>query len=307
VDMEYKSHAKINLTLEVLSKRRDGYHEIRTVFQELELHDTISFEVIAGGGLELTCSDSSLPGGEENLAYKAALLLKSLYAPDKGIRMHLTKRIPIAAGLGGGSSNAAAVLKALNRLWKLSLNDTILLELGARLGSDVPFFLYGGTALAEGRGEILKPLPDFPQTGVLLTSPKGLKLSAAEVYGSLKLDRIGERKLDATGKFVQLLNENRGLGNDLFDDFLKLLCNDLEFPVFDLQDDVFLLKKKLLQNGITALVSGSGPTIFALSRDEELLQEMGKRLIENDCRVINTKTTCKKKDIIEEYTKGGDH
>ena len=290
--MEYKSHAKINLTLEVLGKRRDGYHEIRTIMQELELHDTISFELISGGRLELSCSDPSLPLGEENLAYKAAMLLKSLYAPDKGIRMNLTKRIPVAAGLGGGSSNAAAVLKALNSLWNLSLDDTILLELGAGLGSDVPFFLYGGTALAEGRGEKLKPLPAFPQTGVLLTSPKGLRLSAAEVYGSLRLDRIRERKFHATNRFIQLLNENSEPDSDFFDDYVKLLCNDLEDPVFDLQKDVFMLKEKLLQKGLSALLSGSGPIVFALSRDEELLIEMGKRLLLNDCMVIMTKTIC---------------
>jgi 4-diphosphocytidyl-2-C-methyl-D-erythritol kinase len=298
VVIEYKSHAKVNLTLEVLGKRRDGYHEIRTIMQELELHDTISFELISGGRVELTCSDSSLPRGEENLACKAALLLKSLYAPDKGIRMNLTKRIPIAAGLGGGSSNAAAVLKALNRLWELSLDHKILLELGARLGSDVPFFLLGGTALAEGRGEKLKPLPDFPQAEVLLTSPEGLRLSAAEVYGALKLDRLGERKL-ATARFVQLLNENDRRGSGLYENLINLLCNDLEVPVFALQEDVFFLKEKLLQNGITALLSGSGPTVFALSRDEGPLREMGKRLILNGCVVIFTKTSSNKKDIIE--------
>jgi 4-diphosphocytidyl-2-C-methyl-D-erythritol kinase len=304
VRLELKSHAKINLTLEVLYRREDGYHQLKTVLQELALHDTLFLEEFPGGSLELLCDDKTLPRGEENLAYRAALLLQSLYAPGKGARMELIKRIPVAAGLGGGSSNAAAVLTGLNQLWNLSLEVETLVELGARLGSDVPFFIYGGTALAEGRGEQIKPLPSFQQAKVLLVAPKGKGLSAAEVYSSLNLDKIPGRT--NTNSVVELLEEGCHSRKDPFGELLKLICNDLETAVFTLEEDVFFLKEQLLRKGLAALVSGSGPTVFALSRDEKALREAGKELSLQGHRVIFTETVQKKKYIIEKKYKDGD-
>jgi 4-diphosphocytidyl-2-C-methyl-D-erythritol kinase len=288
VRLEIKSHAKINLTLEVLFRREDGYHQLKTVFQELELHDTLFLEELPAGSLELLCNDTTLPRGEGNLAYRAALLLKSLYAPDKGARMELIKKIPVAAGLGGGSSNAAAALKGLNQLWNLSLEAETLGELGAVLGSDVPFFIYGGTALAEGRGEQVRPLPCFPPAKVLLAVPAGKALSAAEVYSALCLDKIPARTV--SDRFVELLEESLNSGKDFFHELLRLLCNHLESPVFSLEEDVFFLKEQLLSKGLAALVSGSGPTVFALSRDEKNLREAGKELALQGHRVIFTET-----------------
>lgn len=302
--LELKSPAKINFTLEVLYRRKDGYHQLKTVLQELQLHDTIFLEELPTGALELVCDDQSLPQGEDNLAYRAANVLKSFYAPHKGAQIRLIKRIPVASGLGGGSSNAAAVLKGLNRLWNLSLPQERLRELGAMVGSDVPFFIYGGTALAEGRGELVKPLPPFPGVKVLLAAPQGRGLSAAQVYSLLNLDKISTGT--NSDRVVELLEKGLHFGVDPVEELLKFLCNDLETPVFALEKDVLLIKEQLLRKGLPALVSGSGPTVFALSRDVEKLREAAEELSLKGCRVILTKTAQQKKYIIENKYKDGD-
>lgn len=286
--MELKAHAKINLTLEVLYRRNDGFHQIRTILQELELCDILNLEENPGGKIELFCSDSTLPAGEENLAYQAANLLQGRYAPGKGVRIRLNKKIPVAAGLGGGSSNAAAVIKGLNRLWGLSLEKETLAKLGAILGSDVPFFLYGGTCLAEGRGEQVRTLPHFPQVKVLLAAPAGMKLSAAQVYDCLNLDKIPESK--ATTELFALLAANKKSPENAWEEISKKLYNHLERPVFSRCKDVALLKQKLLERGLPALLSGSGPTVFALSREEHKLQKVSRALAVQGYKVILTET-----------------
>lgn len=286
--MELKAYAKINLTLEVLYRRDDGFHQIRTILQELELCDILNLEEIPGGKIDLICTDSTLPAGEENLAYQAARLLQGRYAPGKGVRIRLSKRIPVAAGLGGGSSNAAAVIKGINKLWGLSLEKETLAKLGASLGSDVPFFLYGGTCLAEGRGELVRTLPRFPKVKVLLAAPAELKLSAAQVYSCLNLDKIPGRK--ATTELLALLVANKKSPENSWEEISKKLYNHLELSVFSRCKDVALLKQKLLSRGLPALLSGSGPTVFALSREGEKLQRAGRDLAAQGYKVILTET-----------------
>lgn len=176
--MRVRSHAKVNLTLEVLGRRADGYHEIRSVFRTLALHDTLHIE--AAPGIAVTCSVPEL-GGEGNLAHRAALILRETTGYSGGARIDIEKRIPVAAGLGGGSSNAAAVLHGLNLLWGTGLDRPALAALAARLGSDVPFFLCGGTALAAGRGELITPLPAPPDCAVALVRPP-VAVSTGAVY-----------------------------------------------------------------------------------------------------------------------------
>jgi 4-diphosphocytidyl-2-C-methyl-D-erythritol kinase len=299
--LKLKSHAKINLILEVLYRRQDGYHQLRTILQELELHDTLYLEDISGGKLELICDNPSLPSGKGNLAFRAAQLMQSAYATGRGVRIHLKKRIPVAAGLGGGSSNAAAVLKGLNRLWGIFLHDDDLRKLGSLLGSDVPFFISGGTALAGGRGEIIQPLPLFPQIKVLLAAVHGAKLSAAEVYSALDLEKISS--MTKIEQFIRLLEENSegagaGAGKDYFKELASLIQNHLEPPVFYLHKGTALLKEKLLQKGLAAMVSGSGPTLFVLSRDDQLLYKLEKELSREGCWTIITETIAGKGDII---------
>jgi len=292
VRLKLKSHAKINLILEVLWRRQDGFHQIKTVLQELELHDTLFLEDVPGRKLELICDDPFLPVGEGNLAYRAARLMQSRYAPGRGVKIELKKRIPIAAGLGGGSSNAAAVLKGLNRLWDLSLSDDDLRALGARLGSDVPFFISGGTALATGRGEIIQPLPPFPWTKVLLVAVYGAKLSAAEVYSFLDLDKIPA--VAATEQFILLLEKGNKFGKDYYNELLPLIQNHLEPSVFCLHRGTASLKENLQRKGLTAIVSGSGPTLFVPSRNDLFLHKLEKELSGKGYRAILTETVKKR-------------
>jgi len=294
--MELKSHAKINLVLEVLFRRPDGFHQVRTILQELELHDIVYLKEFRDGSLNFFCDHPGLPRSDENLAFCAAKLLRDEYAPGRGARIELIKKIPLASGLGGGSSNAATVLKGLNKLWGLSLGRDKLKELGSRLGSDVPFFICGGTALGEGRGEIIRSLPPFPRAAVLLAASEGLELSAAEVYNSLKLDKISAREAAGAGKLDALLSllnragSEGGPRNGVFDAAGELLFNDLEPAVITLREEVALLKEKLLRRGLEAIVSGSGPFLFALSGEEALLLETGAKLAREGYRVIVTET-----------------
>src|SRR5687767_6463238 len=157
--MQIRSYAKINWTLDVMYRREDGYHELRTIYQTVSLHDTLTLAGIEGG-IDIACEDARVPCDESNLVYKAAVRLREAAGVRAGARVEIKKRIPVAAGMGGGSSNAAAALLGLERLWGVRLPERERFELAAGLGSDVPFFLLGGTALGVGRGEEVYPLED---------------------------------------------------------------------------------------------------------------------------------------------------
>ena len=184
MSLTLQAYAKINLTLEVLAKRPDGYHEISTILQTISLADTLTFEPSAN--LDFRCDVSSLKT-PDNLVLKAARLLQETTGSNKGAIINLTKRIPIAAGLGSGSTDAAATLVGLNQLWELNLSLDKLTEPAAKLGSDVAFFLYGGTALAKGRGEQITPLPPAPEHWLVLLKPaiKPVPSKTAQLYSRL--------------------------------------------------------------------------------------------------------------------------
>lgn len=290
--LQLRSTSKINLLLEILYRRVDGYHQVHTVLQELAFSDIVELKDISGNEIIFYCNREELPPKEGNLAYEAASLLKSLYAPRRGVEITLYKHIPVSAGLGGGSSNAAAVLKGLNKLWGLSLQEKHLLEIAARLGSDVPFFLFGGTAAAEGRGEIITPLPDFPSSKVLLVIPPGAALSTKRVYNSLSLEKIRRSAVNSTftRQFIRRLHAvdktYPGWGENLTD----LFINQMEQAVFKLETEVKFLKERLLKENVAALVSGSGPTVFALTREEGKLAELQDKLSSEGYTVILTET-----------------
>lgn len=277
--LELHAPAKINLTLEILYRRADGYHQLRTVLQELALADTILLDEAPEGRLEFFCDDPRLPLDEANLACRAAVLLQDAYAPGRGARISLQKKIPVAAGLGGGSSDAAAVLKGLNRFWGLDLPREKLHGLAARLGSDVPFFLYGSTALGEGRGDIIHPLPSFPHAFVLLACLPQAALSTPLVYRALNWEK--NNKGEKTSLFVRLLKERLEQENsseDLFERLLGLMVNDLEAAAFKLLKELIPLKQRLRQLGLATLLSGSGPTMFAVSRDPDKLNAAREKI-----------------------------
>lgn len=258
--MRLLAHAKINLALAVGDLRPDGYHEVETVLQKIELHDRL--ELRPAGELTLYTDGAEVPHGPGNLAWKAAALLRGRYHYRAGAEMRLHKSIPVAAGLGGGSADAAAALVGLNDLWDLSLDLETLIGLAAELGSDVPFFLVGPTALARGRGEILTPLPPAPEMGVVLVTP-AFGVRAAQAYA--RFDRLSGGACPDLSPLLRALadKDRHAVAGGLF--------NGLEAAVFDLYPEVRKLKEVLGGEAgvLGALMSGSGPTVFGLTADVE--------------------------------------
>ncbi|GED65676.1 4-(cytidine 5'-diphospho)-2-C-methyl-D-erythritol kinase [Lysinibacillus sp. FSL M8-0216] len=254
-----KAPAKINLTLDVLYKRPDNFHEVEMVMTTVDLADRISLESREDGVIQIISTDNFVPNDHRNFAYQAARLIKDTYGIKQGVSITIEKEIPIAAGLAGGSSDAAATLKGLNELWNLGLSIDELAELGAKIGSDVSFCVYGGTALATGRGEIIKEIPAPPNCWVVLAKPK-IGVSTAEVYGGLKVKGLEHPNTKQMIKAIETKD-------------YELLCsslgNVLETVTFKLHPEVVMLKEQMKRFGADAtLMSGSGPTVFGLVDSE---------------------------------------
>ena len=255
-----KAPAKINLFLEILGKRDDGYHEIKTVMQEIDLADNLQFEEIQEG-VRLKCNDKNIPSDENNLVCKAANLILNECGIKKGVLISLEKNIPVGAGLGGGSSDAAATLKALNLLWKIGLNDAELMEFAAKLGSDIPFFIKGKTALCSGRGEKITPIEVKSEMNYLVIFPH-INISTATIYRNLKIDLT--KKIIDVSFFLNALKHPKVAG------ISKLLFNRLEEVVFTTYPDLLDVKKALDHFDFCGLsVSGSGSAFFGLCRDRQ--------------------------------------
>lgn len=255
-----KAPAKINLVLDVLHKRGDGYHEVEMVMTMIDLADRIEMEELPSDTIIISCQAGFIPLDEKNLAFQAAKLIKERYHVTKGVYIHLDKKIPVAAGLAGGSSDAAATLRGLNRLWGLNIPQSELQELGAELGSDVPFCVMGGTAIARGRGEKLEPIPSPPQCWVVLAKPP-LNVSTADIYGKLDVNAITRHPS------VQQMKE--AVTRKSFDAMCESLGNVLEDVTMSLYPQVRHTKECMRRLGADGvLMSGSGPTVFGLVRRE---------------------------------------
>jgi 4-diphosphocytidyl-2-C-methyl-D-erythritol kinase len=260
--MKILAPAKINLRLEVLRKRDDGYHEIRGIFQKINLADEIEISLTHGTGITLSCSDPELPAGKENLAFKAADLILSQTKRKTGIKITIDKKIPLSSGLGGGSSNAASVLIALNQMLGLNLPLGQIMEMGKRLGADVPFFLFGKTALATGIGEKLQEMFIKPRLFLVLVNP-GIPISTAFAY-----QRLNRELTKRTNNTINIFTKIEEL-NDL----IPLLSNDFEEVIFPLYPEIKEIKGRLILEGARgSLMSGSGSTVFGIfgSRKEAL-------------------------------------
>lgn len=270
-----ESYGKINLGLDVLYKRQDGYHEIRTIMQQISLSDTLALEEIKEG-IILSSNSKSIPLDSSNLAYKAWEKIKEKTGINKGINIKIGKNIPVSAGLAGGSSNAAAVLKGLNELWELDLNDEELKDIGVEIGADVPFCIVGGTALAEGIGEKLTKLKPFTGKNLLLVNP-GICISTAETYKKLKLQN--KAKIDIEEIISYIENDNlKALSESMINVMEDVVIGD--YPI------VAEIKDDLMKYGaLSSLMSGSGSTVFGLFDHIDKL---------NYCKSILTK----------KYTKG---
>ena len=248
----YLSPAKVNLFLRVLRKRADGYHDIMSLMQPISLYDEISLDIREGRGISIECDNISIPVDRTNLAFKAAeAFFKTTGINNKAI-IKIKKRIPVAAGLGGGSSNAATVLMALNELTSLNLSANDLAKIGLAIGSDVPFFLVGKPCLAKGRGEILEPV-ELPKFWYVLINP-GFPVSTQWVYRNLNLT-----------KNIENININISKVSENLAAIQRLLINDLEAVTLRKHYEIQELKDALLALDATgALMSGSGPTVFGV-------------------------------------------
>ncbi len=267
-ELVLRTSAKVNLALEVLGKRGDGYHEISTVLQAVDLFDRLKMET--ADNLSLHTDDLALPTDDGNLVLRAARLLQKAAGTERGARLRLSKRIPVAAGLGGGSSDAAATLWGLNRLWALRWPRARLRELAVELGMDVPFFLGPGRAVARGRGEQLEPLPGGGGYALVLVNPR-VPLSTREVYGRVPAGWHAEP--EGTARVIEALRTRSVPG------LAAALINNLERVVEPVLPVIGRMKAALLAAGaLGAIMSGSGPTVFGLARSFDHARQIRSRV-----------------------------
>ena len=256
-----KARAKINLALDVLNKRPDGYHEVDMIMETIDLADTISLET-RKRGIEVECNLAEIPLDESNLAFAAARKIIGDLGIDKGIYIKIYKTIPVCAGLAGGSSNAAAVLKGINFMWNLGLSEEQLVEIGRELGADVPFCILNKTAHATGIGEKLKVLPPVPPVWIALVKPYGISVSTAWAYSEIDKMRVRE-KPDIEGmKKAILSGKLEDIGKKMSNVFEEIIAH--KYPV------IRKIKGLFLENhALGSIMSGSGPTVFGLFKNKK--------------------------------------
>ena len=262
----FRAPAKINLCLHVLGRYANGYHAVAMALQRVSLCDQLNVHIDPQGGGRIRCTGLELPPGEENIAVRAARLFLEETGTRADVELHIEKRIPVAAGLGGGSSDAATVLMGLAKLLDVDLGERRLLELGARLGADVPFFVFGRPAWGTGIGTTLEPLPELPKVAYLLVNP-GIRVSTAEVYRSLQLTKGGD--LANLPRFSVASRAQ----------LCARLYNDLETVTLRRFPELERIKRRLLEIGAEgALMSGSGPTIFGVFADNAAARSAAETL-----------------------------
>lgn len=275
----------MNLTLDILGKRTDGYHELVTVMHQIDLVDRICLEK-GGSDIRVSSNSSQIPDNEENLAYKAARLMYEKFGLQEGLQIYIEKNIPVGAGLAGGSTDAAAVITGINKLYGLKLELHTLLELGARIGSDVPFCLMGGTALARGRGEILSQLPEGPLLHMVLVKPD-FQISTQAVYQAFRLEKV--LKSPDTTAFLAAWH-NYDMIN-----IAREMSNVLETVSMEEHPEIAAIKKQLLTWGaLNSLMSGSGASVFGLFTSQKIAEEA----------FIKMQSQYKESFIVSSYRKG---
>lgn len=266
-ELVVEAPAKINLTLDVVGKRTDGYHELETVMHQINLVDTIHLKKDLKG-INVNSNSNLIPLDENNLAYQAAAKMFKNYHIKEGIYIFIEKRIPVGAGLAGGSTDAAAVIIGINKLYELKADQNDIMQLAASIGSDVPFCVLGGTAMARGRGEILQPLASTLNLSMVLVKPD-FQLSTAEVYRAFNLNKV-ETRPDNTA-FLDTWKNCDIIG------VTKNIANVLESVSIRKHGEIALIKQKLIQLGaLNALMSGSGPSVFGIFIDKRSAQQAGE-------------------------------
>lgn len=262
--------AKINLTLDTLYKREDGYHEVEMIMTTIDLNDRLTFECRDDGEIIIDVEHNFVPSDHRNLAYKAAKLMQDRYNIKKGVKISLEKSIPISAGLAGGSSDAAATFRGLNELWGINESLETLSELASEIGSDISFCIYGKTALCQGRGEKITHLPKPPSAWVVIAKPD-IGVSTPEIYGALDLENKDEVQTQACLKAIE--NNDYAL-------MCQSLGNSLEKVTMQRYPEVEKLKNTMSNTGVdAALMSGSGPTIYGFVQKERQAKQVYNALM----------------------------
>lgn len=269
--IQCNAYAKINLGLDVVRRLENGYHEVRMIMQTVDICDSLTFSK-RESGIHLTVDNSEIPADEHNLVYQAARLMLETYGVKEGVDIRLEKRIPIAAGMAGGSTDAAAAFRGINELFDLQVSIEELKRLGVKIGADVPYCMMGGTALSEGIGEILTPLPTPPECFLLIAKPD-ISVSTAHVYQSLNLSGI-ENHPDIDG-MVRAIDDGNLSG------ITKRMGNVLETVTITEYPVIHRIKESMKENGaVNALMSGSGPTVFGIFESRQLQEKAYKALKE---------------------------
>lgn len=270
--MELKALGKINLGLDVLGRRENGYHDVRMVMQTLYLYDNVTLIKKEESGIEIESNLHFLPKDSGNIAWKAANLLMEEFGIPGGIKIILNKYIPVAAGMAGGSSNAAAVLYGMNKMYQLGLSQQELMDRGVKLGADVPYCIMRGTVLAEGIGEILSPLPPMPKCQILIAKP-AVSVSTKAVYEAIDSKEIEEHP-DIDGII-------EGLNRQDLNKIASSMGNVLERVTMEMHPEIAQIKNCMLEHGaLGAMMSGSGPTVFGIFRDRMTAQKAYEKVKE---------------------------
>ncbi len=271
--------AKVNLCLHVLGRRPDGYHELRTLFQSITLHDVLELTKLRGRGVSLETDDPALPTGRENLVHRAIEAMRRELNYRGGIHARLSKQIPVARGLGGGSSDAAAAIIGMLRLTRRKLLLARAMEIGASLGADVPFFLFGGRALGVSRGDELYPLPDGPKYSVVVVSPNGIAVSTRDAYKWVSSELTKHESPRKISSFCALCWSRQEAS----------LSNDFERPVFRRYPRLAAIKREMLRQGATeAALAGSGSAVFGLFRSPAQARRAAFGFPEDQVFVVET-------------------
>lgn len=282
--MKQKAYAKINIALDVVGKREDGYHLLRMIMQTIDLYDVIEVNRYSGNGIEIKCNKQYVPTDERNLAYKAANLFKQKFNIEDGVQIGIQKNIPVSAGMAGGSTDAAAVLVLMNKVFNINASLGELRKIGLKIGADVPYCIEGGTALCEGIGEKITKLNDFKDKILLIVKPN-FGVSTKEVYGALDLNKI-YKHVDIEGLIMAMEKDD-----------IKYVCQNMK----NVLENVTLRKHRLLKlikedmiklGSIGSMMSGSGPTIFGFFDDmltaQKCYDEIKKKYKFNDIYITRT-------------------
>jgi len=279
--MLVKAYAKINISLDVVGKREDGYHLLKMIMQNIDLYDLLKFNKVASG-INITCNKSYVPTNEKNLVYKAAKLFMDTYDINTGVDVYIKKNIPVAAGMAGGSTDAAATLVAMNKLFEINASNKELMELGLKIGADVPYCIVGGTALCEGIGEVISPLKPFKNHILVVVKP-GFGVSTKDVYQGLDINKVFKHP------------DTEGLIKAMEEDDLRFVCENMK----NILENVTLRKHYVLRGikremcelgAMGAMMSGSGPTVFAFFEDMQRAQHCYDKMKEKYKEVYISRT-----------------